>query len=312
MTWSQVALDEAVFGGYWIYHLVATPDGFAAIGDNGSTEVVAWTSPNGLEWVRNSVEGFAQSEIGRLRINALTYGPSGLVAVGWTHQPDQEWMLDDHVVIHSADGTVWRRADTTDLPLGGMKDVTAGGPGYLAFGIDGSGDGEPGVWASADGLDWTLIDVNVEQSPDDGLLDFQEVAVSDDGRLYAFGLGPVWVSEDGMTWSRLAQFVGEPEDGFSSAWSGWANAAVISGDRLVLVGGLEFRGFDQPDRAAAWASEDGGITWERMSRPLEIFGDLGSNEMSSVAEIDGTYIAFGEWNGEANVWVGTWAEEEGS
>ena len=308
-TWTRVPLDEAVFGGYRIHDLVATPDGYAAIGTDGKTSVAAWTSLDGVEWVRNSVDGFAQSEVGRLSINGLTYGPSGYVAVGWTSQPDQEWMLDDHIVIHSPDGTVWQRTNTTDLPLGGMKDVAVHGSGYLAFGVDWSGEGEPGVWESADGLNWTLIDVNVEQGSDDGLLEFQEVAVADDGQLYAFANGPVWVSENGSNWTRLGQFVGEPEDGFAGAWGAAANQGVVSGDRIVLVGSLEVRGFDEPDRAAVWASEDGGITWERMSRPLEVFGDLGSNEMGSVAEIDGTYVAFGKWNGEASVWVGAWNED---
>jgi hypothetical protein len=312
-TWTRVALDDATFGGYWIHDLVATPDGYAAIGRDRETAVVAWTSPDGLEWVRNSAAGFAQSEIGRVAINALTYGPAGFVAVGWTTRPGEPWMMDDHIVIHSADGTMWQRVDTTDLAPGGMKDVTAGGPGYVAVGIDWSGPGGPGVWTSADGLDWMLIEsASVERDTNDGLAEMDQVAVADDGRLYAFGLGPVWVSENGSTWSRLGHYVGEPEDGFASAWSGFTNASVVSGDRIVLVGALEFRGGEGEDRAAVWATEDGGITWERMSRPLDVFGDLGMNVMESVAEIDGTYVAFGAVNGEANVWVGAWYEEEGS
>ncbi|MDH3189936.1 MAG: hypothetical protein OEM39_04750 [Acidimicrobiia bacterium] len=313
-TWTPIPLDRNVFGGYRISHLVAHPDGYTAVGSDGETAVVTWTSPDGLEWIRNPVEGFEPEEIGRLVITALTDGPSGLVAVGWTTSanPNLSGLLEDHVVIHSSDRTVWQRADTADLPLGGMKDVTAGGPGYVAVGVDWSdrSNSRPGVWTSADGLNWTLIDgANVEGGPghDAGM---ERLEVADDGRLYAFGLGPVWVSEDGSTWSRIGDFVGEPEDGFAEAWSGWANAGVFSGERVVLAGGLEFRGGAEADRAAAWASEDGGRTWERMSQPPDVFGDdHGESEMDQLAEVDGTYVAFGQWDGERSVWVGAWNEE---
>ena len=101
-TWTQIALDRDVFGGYRISDLVANDDGYTAIGSDGKTAVVTWTSPDGLEWIRTPVEGFEPEEIGRLVINALTDGPSGLVAVGWTHPANLSYMLEDHVVIHSA------------------------------------------------------------------------------------------------------------------------------------------------------------------------------------------------------------------
>ncbi len=236
--------------------------------------------------------------------------------MGFTTRVDEPWMLEDHVVIHSPDGTVWQRADTTGLPLGGMKDVAAGGPGYVAVGIDWSRTGTPGVWTSPDGLSWTLIDrVNIERIPDlpsGSIHEMESLTVSEDGRLYAQGSGAVWASDDGTGWSFLGSYSGEPEDGFRSAWAGWANAAVASADRILLAGALEFRNEGQPDRAAAWASEDGGATWKRMSQPHDVFGDTGESEMRTLTEIDGTYVAFGTWQGEPTVWVGTWNEDDGS
>jgi hypothetical protein len=313
-TWTRIALDETVFGGYRISALTAGPDGYAAIGVGG-TEIVAWTSPDGLEWARTSVVTLEPDSIGGIAINGLTHGPSGFVAVGWTTQRDLSYLLDDHIVIHSADGMEWQRVDTAGLPPGGMKDVAAGGPGYVVVGIDWSdrSNSKPGVWTSSDGLDWTLNDgADIEGGPGHSA-GMEWLEASDDGRLYAAGLGPLWVSNDGSTWSRLGEYVGEPEDGFNDTWGGWSSSGVFSGNRIVLVGGLEFGGGEESDRAAVWGSEDGGGTWERMSRPLEVFGGgFGSTEMGAVAEIGGTYVAFGDWNDEASVWTGYWNEEDGS
>lgn len=311
VTWNRITDDEAVFGGdgrYEVNDLVKTGTGFVAIGGNSKRDLVAWTSSDGLAWNRIPIE-VDLGDAGKVTISSMTAGTSGLVAVGWTTSVDHPELIEGLFAIRSTDGSAWQRADTTDLLPGGMKDVTAGGPGYVAVGIDASGKGSGGVWTSPDGLAWTLVDQANASAPSVSVVvGLESVATAEDGRLYAFAGGSAWTSADGDNWTWIAFILGDPESGFSQDWSGWPTAPVASGDRIVVAGSLEFRGEAEPDRAAVWASNDAGVTWQRMSLPLDVFGDQGAGGMSGLAERDGTYVAVGTWNSTATVWLGTWNE----
>lgn len=314
-TWAQIADDELRFeGGGWseVVDLVSRAGGYAAIGADGSTGISAWTSPDGRIWTRRSVDAFGPGELGGVEINAMADGPAGLVAVGWGTRSDESETLTP-IAVRSGDGVTWERGDTSGLASGGMKAVTAGGPGYVAVGIDWSSSGTAGVWTSPDGLVWTQADpAGVEPIPaQSDIYEMESVIASDDGRLHAFGSGSAWTSADGLAWSWQASYAGDPEADFGTAWAGWPIAASATGGRVVVAGALEFRLGAEPDRAAAWASADGGGTWQRMAQPLEVFGDR-TGMMYDLAELDGLYVAIGVVNGEPAAWAGVWNEEAGS
>jgi len=63
----------------------------------------------------------------------------------------------------SPDGITWFRVPHDEAVFGGegeqaMNSVTAGGPGLVAVGLDGSG-GDPhvAVWTSSDGITWSRV-----------------------------------------------------------------------------------------------------------------------------------------------------------
>jgi hypothetical protein len=310
--WSRVPHDEVLFGfgDGWLemQDIAAGPEGLVVI---GSTEIglertaTVWLSSDGIAWERIDLDSNELGLDGPVVLNAVTHGAAGYVAVGWTTPPDQPWMLDDHVVLRSADGRTWEAAvDLDELPLGGMWDVTAGGPGYVAVGVDWSitGVAHAGVWVSDDGIRWALADpagVACVVCDDIELMN----AVTTDGiRLIATGGAGslVWVSDDGIEWSILGS---HDPDGTGS----WAAALTASDDRIVAVGAIELPPDPEPEGAAAWVSEDRGLTWSASMLPEAVFGGAGGTmAMSGVVDLDDRYVAVGDWNGEATVWIGQW------
>ena len=151
-----------------------------------------------------------------------------------------------------------------------VTSITRGGPGLLAVGALGYEDehyGDAAVWKSADGSSW-------ERLPDEnGVFDSNRrgfvagdqwmadvvawqggfVAVGSDGRGEEAKPdydAAVWLSEDGITWSRV------PHQ--ASLEGGWMNAVTVGGPGLVAVGEWPFN--ERRPSPKVWLSED-GITW---------------------------------------------------
>ena len=145
----------------------------------------------------------------------------------------------------------------TERPWG----VAVGGPGVVAVGGDSSGgetDANAAVWISPDGVAWTRV-------ADDGAIfggaSYQEMwGVGADGPgVVAVGYdasgrdvaAAVWVSADGITWSRVAH----DEAVFGGPGDQDMAAVARLGDRLVVVGN-EYSGGDWD--AAAWVGPPTG------------------------------------------------------
>lgn len=89
---------------------------------------------------------------------SVTVGGPGLVAVGSDGSGDDF----DAAVWTSVDGVTWSRVPPDESVFGRagiqmMVSVTAGGPGLVAVGSDGSGDEDAAVWTSVDGLTWSRV-----------------------------------------------------------------------------------------------------------------------------------------------------------
>jgi hypothetical protein len=207
--WTRLHHDEAVFGASRLYEVVAGGPGLVAVGEDTDHEAIRmWTSVDGFVW---SQVPYDESVFASATIYSVAVGGPGLVAVGHTTSGDDI----DAAVWTSVDGFAWSRVPHDESVFGGegdqaMFDIVAGGPGLVAVGSGAS------VWTSIDGQAWTLT-----AADDTGLSETfggapsivgvatsgtDLVAVGDAGYFPDTGGRPVWISKDGVIWSR---FIGE-------------------------------------------------------------------------------------------------------
>jgi hypothetical protein len=127
------------------------------------------------------------------------------------------------------------------------------------------------------------------------------------GRMLAFGWESTWWSEDGLTWEPVEAPDGPPPP---------ASEAVWDGDRVVVVGTV------WGSRAAAWVSDDGGLTLHPVEGSEAFEGN--QPDMAGLARLGDTFVAVGGdkgavvgqvvggpmigWGGRGAVWIGTWEE----
>jgi hypothetical protein len=172
----------------------------------------------------------------------------------------------------------WSRVLHDEEVFGGVGDqvmnsVTAGGPGLVAVGNDGSFlNPDAAVWTSVDGITWSRVphDEAVFGGGNRGVNGRWMWSVTAGGPgVVAVGtagdsLAVVWTSPDGITWSRVphdaAVFGGESIQVMLSVTAG--------GPGLVAVGST---GSLRDEDAAVWTSPD-GITWSRVPYDEAVFG----------------------------------------
>ncbi len=122
------------------------------------------------------------------------------------------------------------------------------------------GDGVVRIWSSDDGITWADVSsddsVFGAQRPDPRGSEFARAVTAVEAGFIIAGSqldvdeGVIWYSADGSSWTRLPA---------NEVFGGAAiNGIVGSGDRLIAVGAMG-------TTAAAWRSDDGGSTWERMN-----------------------------------------------
>jgi hypothetical protein len=160
VTWGRVPHDESVFGGHWgqgMLGVVAGGPGLIAVGYDGQSAAV-WTSVDGVTWSRVPHDEAAFGGAVAHEMRAVVVGGPGLVAVG-TSGRQGYW---DAAVWTSPEGITWQRV-VDDAVFGGLHNqgmvgVSAGGPGLVAVGYDGSFvDQIAAVWNSPDGITWTRV-----------------------------------------------------------------------------------------------------------------------------------------------------------
>jgi len=223
---------------------------------------------------------------------AVAAHAAGLVAVG------SEWMGEefDAAAWTSTDGLVWSRVPHDESVFGGpdyqrMFGVTAGGPGLVAVGIDGSGgDWDAAVWISADGLAWSRVPHDESALGGPGRQGMSKVVAGGPG-LVAIGWEEggdddvaVWTSPDGLAWSRVPH----DEEIFGGSEDQYADGLAVGGPGLV-VAGSDYSGGD--GEAAVWVSSDGTV-WSRLARQAA-FGGLGDHWMAAVTSTGAGLVAVG-------------------
>lgn len=268
LEWERVAHDERA----GVELVTSGGPGFIALGPRhvveghpgvcGYTlgEYLVWVSDDGESWTLVDDSPFDPAD----EIQDVTDGPAGLVAVGigWD---------SGHNVWVSGDGLSWEAHAVTEVV--GFVAVEAGGPGYVAVGIDDL-SGNAGIWLSGDGVSWERRGPELS----DGESIFWEFARGDDGLILANVAlsSEVWFSEDGARW----QVTLTAEDGVVMALTSYSGG-------YLAVGGLDDPDRGDPLRAVAWVSAD-GRSWDQIEYDERLFDD--SLMVKATAFRDGAVI----------------------
>jgi len=252
VTWSLVAQDPAVFGGWNMEEMQAVasgPQGLVAVGAEYQGEdwdAAVWTSADGTAWSRVPPDPAVFGGAGWQRMHAVAAGGPGWVAVGHDDSGD-DW---NAAVWTSPDGVAWSRVPHDEALFGGTNDqemfgVVAAGPGLVAVGTDASA---PAAWVSPDGLSWEKVPSDrffCDPAFDGADKVMRAVAVGPMGLVAVGYLGwyvdpdteddvdaAVWVSLDGLGWTLVSDDV--------ATYGGPGNQEMVAvtagGPGMVAVG----------------------------------------------------------------------------
>ena len=237
--------------------------GAIAVGKGLLGEPSIWAY-DGQRWSPERVRGGSRSGL----VNAIAVSGSRAVAAGRVDAEQGD--VDAGIWVRTQQGWESTCEDRVcgDAPVGTpggqiVRAVAATGDGFVAVGSDRArtGDFDAAVWLTRDGHSWTRV------TPTDGQLSGVHGQVMTDvieigsRRLVAVGRdgqdGAAWISHDGgVSWSMVRQ-------GLFAAGSAVELLAVEKhGPQLVAVGREQRAG---KKRAAAWISDDDGLSWEEAS-----------------------------------------------
>jgi len=337
ITWSRVAHDDAIFGGWrgqWMNSVTVGGPGLVAVGSDGhrvndATEragaAAVWTSVDGITWSRVRHD---EAVFGGARMSDVTVGGPGLVAVGSAGVEADEDADAVAAVWTSIDGLTWSRVAHDEAVFGGadsqqMHSVTVGGPGLVAVGSvvqlwDSPVGSDAAVWTSVDGIIWSRVahDETVFGGADNQQM--HSVTVGGPGLVAVGSAGlsevadadaAVWTSVDGIIWSLVAH----DEAVFGGADNQQMHSVTVAGAGLVAVGadgGWLCCYSWEPLDAVVWTSVD-GIIWSRVAHDEAVFG---RGQMHSVTVAGAGLVAVGseelrssapvtEWGDSVFVWV---------
>ena len=211
------------------------------------------------------------------------------------------------VIWRSDDGIVWTKV-LEDASNSAFASIEKMADRYLAVGGAGVGldlqpdvadDGVVRMWSSFDGITWS--DVSSDPSvfgsdrPDPQARELARAVTAVDEGIVVGGSpfedpeGTIWFSEDGTSWARL------PAD------EAFANATITgidaSGDMVIAVGAEG----SEPELAAAWRSDDGGMTWTGMHIDSALTGH--DSRFRDVAILGDITVAGLSVDGEAAIWA---------
>jgi Putative zinc-finger len=246
-------------------------------------------------------------------LGGIAVGRSSIVAVGTSCEPGGRTCFAS--VALSMDGTSWELVQSdseleveplADGAIPGMRDVVAGGPGFVAVGATGSGSRSSGaVWTSGDGTAWLRApDADVFR---DGWIN--SIVALDDGTLIAGGgrlvegsvQATAWTSIDGQTWQRRDDGP-DLDAGFGPVALGRESPGihdlVVDPDIGLVAVGLVCDPLNDSCRGAAWGSADGS-TWTRTT-DADSFG--GGQPRVAVAS-GGLLTAAGTASGAPAIWM---------
>lgn len=262
-----------------------------------------------MTWEATSPPSFADGN----PVSLVAGGP-GLIAVG---SADDGYYGDGAAWV-SSDGSAWTRISDNTGVFGGkqnyglhdgrqaLSDVTAWNGGFVAVGADGRGSDSPeadaAVWLSPDGVTWTRVS-HQEAFGGPGSQTMAAVTAGGPG-LVAVGTddetlfdphAAVWLSADGVTWTRVDPTAIEGE-GAEEAVAGVGAGAIMTdvvpgGPGLIAVGIVDPYGYQK--LPAVWVSSD-GTTWDQILLDPGVTGDTRASVPNAIAAGPHGFVAVGE------------------
>jgi len=244
----------------------------------------------------------------------MARGGPGLVAGGYSYTTPAA----DAAIWISTDGLAWEIIPHDNAVFGGagnqlIAGVTPGGPGVVAVGFDEQFDLEAieesrnknaAVWYSSDGRSWARVPHDDAVFGGEGDQAMNSVAAGGPG-LVAVGYdgrepsdAAVWVSADGISWTRVPH-----DERFLVGEDAVMSSVIASGSGMVAVGsdGPQFH-----RRAAVWTSPD-GVRWTRVYLDVVVFEGDGGQSMTEVTLGPAGLVAVGaegiDGDSDAAVWT---------
>jgi hypothetical protein len=286
-TWERVEDDD--FGGpgeQRINGIFNTGGTLFVVGvdrSNVDADGAVWSSTDGLSWDRRGEDQLRKP--GDQVMVKLRGGTAvGLIAVGTDGSDAGMWI--------SADGSSWTQLLEDDFSDDGAQAINRveeiaepapGGPSLVAVGFDTSGgDRDAAVWVSSDGESWSLVgsgEPPFELPGDQELVDLADTG----GLLIAVGSdesegeqeGALWLSEDGVSWTRLGDESPFQGAGDQSVTRIVAPERAPEGAPRIIAAGFD------GSNAALWYSDD-GQAWIRDPDPDGAFAGTGDQSITSL------------------------------
>ncbi len=311
-SWQQVSVEPAdtpgdyvVEGGYAgatrtvLVGQVAGP----AAETLGHTTPAAWYSDDDVTWHRSQIRLESLSPVEAYDISVVFPSASVLYGIGTGGVPMPEGgMALTSIEYQSVDGgATWTQMTRGTSPAAVVRDVVAGGPGFLAVGDSGTATNpQIEIFTSTDGVTWSGLGDPPTGQPAGVDPGGTLAAVAEhDGTLMAVGLraaaggGLVLTSRDGVSWQSLPV-----PHGMVARDVTWSSGAWI------VVGS----GPDPTDPPAsvpsAWRSTD-GRTWTQVPMDAQ-----GATHAASVSGSGWGIVAAGDEGQHAVAWTsgagGTW------
>lgn len=216
-----------------------------------------WTSLDGTGWDR--LDGATGLDFGAGGISRIVSHDGTLVARGWD-VVDVEFA--EQILLRSDEGRDWKLVRQPRGPSYGLRSVAAGAEGFVTFFTWEAGAlSLAEAWHSLDGVVWTQHPVPLIGDAGNVL----DATASDAHGYVAVGVGwpgrgrelePVaWTSPNGRLWDTAP--ITDP----SEPTTGTMELVLPAGSGFLAFGRV---GSADGDRAAAWATLDGGA-WDRLT-----------------------------------------------
>lgn len=300
--WTRTIVDQGGEPGLaqWVWDVESTFAGFVAVGHESyepGESAAVWTSLDGTTWARAAPIGEVDDRPTTQRMSGIAASDSLIVAVG----SEQRVGRTTSAVWSSTNGVDWRPVvhsrSAFESGRVSMADIAHGVEGFVAVGQDrGPSDGV--VWFSADGNGWQRIPDDPEVFGRDNVAINAVIARPEGGFVavgdnFTTGNGAVWLSPDGMTWSRV------PDDSAPSS-TGRAHMNAVT---RSAAGHFVAVGTDSTDRTtpAVWTSPD-ATAWTRL--PLGLLADNDeSAEINDIATTRDGLVAIGQIESAAAIWT---------
>jgi DNA-binding SARP family transcriptional activator len=273
----------------------------------GDHDATVWTRTDpSSSWARVDPSTF--DETGGQWIRGVTWTGSTIVAVGYSRRHRD----DDPAFWTSSDSQSWALHDPANLARPGdqqMSAVTTFHGLIVAVGFgESTEDRDAAIWFSRDGgLDWSAVpdpenvlggigdqQINDVVTGGPGL-----VAVGQETTIGGDENAAVWVSTDGIHWTRVE----DPTGAFGGVGAQQMSAIAASGTVLIAAGS----DVGSTTVGAIWMSKD-GMNWVRepASPQTSVFINGGGGVRALLGTPDG-FVALGRKGrsvNDADVWIG--------